>query len=78
MLFDWLILGNVLEINPAAALRGPKHLVNKGKTPVFSAEAARRLPDSIGNRDLVPFRDRAVISVCVNFPTSNRREAVAL
>src|SRR5271167_2867732 len=38
MLFDWLILGHVLEINPAAAVRGPAHVVKKGKTPVLNAE----------------------------------------
>jgi len=41
MLFDWLSLGHVLEINPAAAVRGPAHVVKKGKTPVLNAEAAR-------------------------------------
>lgn len=27
MLFDWLITGQVLAINPASAVRGPKHVV---------------------------------------------------
>jgi integrase/recombinase XerD len=65
MLFDWLILGRVLELNPAAAVRGPKHIVKKGKTPVLSAEAARQLLDAIGGGDLVRLRDRAVIAVCL-------------
>src|SRR3954464_3830493 len=47
MLFDWLIVGHVLEINPAAAVRGPKHVVKKGKTPVLKADEARQLLDSI-------------------------------
>ena len=34
MLFDWLIVGRVVGQNPAAAVRGPKHFVKKGKTPV--------------------------------------------
>ena len=46
MLFDWLITGQVVPINPAAAVRGPKHVVKTGKTPVLDgegmAEAARR------------------------------------
>ena len=33
MLFDWLIIGQVVELNPAQAVRGPKHVVKKGKTP---------------------------------------------
>jgi site-specific recombinase XerD len=32
MLFDWLIVGQVLAINPAHAVRGPKHVVKRGKT----------------------------------------------
>src|SRR2546430_1471872 len=35
MLFDWLILGQIIPMNPAAAVRGPKHVVKKGKTPVL-------------------------------------------
>ena len=37
MLFDWLIVGEVVGQNPAAAVRGPKHVVKKGKTPVLGA-----------------------------------------
>ena len=29
MLFDWLITGQVVPMNPAAAVRGPKHVVNR-------------------------------------------------
>jgi site-specific recombinase XerD len=36
MLFDWLIVGQVLAINPAHAVRGPKHVVKRGKTPVLT------------------------------------------
>ena len=47
MLFDWLIIGQVIDANPAAAVRGPKHVVKKGKTPVLTADEARQLLDSI-------------------------------
>jgi integrase/recombinase XerD len=47
MLFDWLIVGQVLAINPAHAVRGPKHVINRGKTPVLTEEQARRLIASI-------------------------------
>ncbi len=40
-LFDWLVMGQVLPMNPAASVRGPKHIVKKGKTPVLSPEEAR-------------------------------------
>ena len=65
MLCDWLILGHILEVNPAAAVRGPKHVVKKGKTPILNAQMARQLLDSIGDGDLIRLRDRAVISVCL-------------
>ena len=35
MLFDWLITGQVVPTNPAAAVRGPKYVVTTGKTPVL-------------------------------------------
>jgi site-specific recombinase XerD len=47
MLFDWLVVGHVLDVNPAHAVRGPKYVVKKGKTPVLTAEEARVLLDSI-------------------------------
>jgi site-specific recombinase XerC len=47
MLFDWLAIGHVIDVNPAHAVRGPKYVVKKGKTPVLTAEEARELLDSI-------------------------------
>ena len=41
MLFDWLVVGQVLPFNPASSVRGPKHVVKRGKTPVLNAEEAR-------------------------------------
>ena len=41
-LFNWLVAGNIgLEVNPASAVRGPKHIVRQGKTPVLSAGQTR-------------------------------------
>jgi hypothetical protein len=47
MLFDWLVTGHVIDVNPAHAVRGPKYVVKKGKTPVLTADEARPLLDSI-------------------------------
>jgi integrase len=47
MLFDWLVVGQILAVNPAHAVRGPKHVVRRGKTPVLTEEEARRLLESI-------------------------------
>jgi hypothetical protein len=38
-----LVVGHVVHVNPAHAVRGPKHSVKKGKTPVLTAEEARTL-----------------------------------
>ncbi len=76
MLFDWLVTGHVVDVNPAHSVRGPKHVVTKGLTPVLDAEETRRLLDSIpitrggseggqdggpGTANLIGLRDRALI-----------------
>jgi integrase len=77
MLFDWLVVGQILAINPGHAVRGPKHVVKRGKTTVSVVDDARMLLDSIpvsrqakredGSEtevpDLVSLRDRALIAV---------------
>lgn len=65
MLFDWLVVGQVLPTNPASSVRGPAHVVKRGKTPVLSAEEARRLLDSIDGSTLIGLRDRAIVAVMV-------------
>ena len=42
MLFDWLVLGHVIPFDPAASVRGPKHVVRTGKTSVRSADGDMR------------------------------------
>jgi integrase/recombinase XerD len=44
-------------------VRGPKHVVKRGKTPVLAAERARELLESIGTSTRVGLRDRALIGV---------------
>ena len=65
MQFDWLIVGQVIPTNPAAAVRGPKHVVNKGKTPVLDGDEAKKLLDSIDVSTVVGLRDRALIALLV-------------
>jgi site-specific recombinase XerD len=62
MLFDWLVTGQVVPVNPAHAVRGPKHVVTKGKTPVLSAEETRALFESITPYSVVDKRDRALLA----------------
>jgi site-specific recombinase XerD len=65
MLFDWLVVGQVVPINPASAVRGPKHVVKKGKTPVLSVEEAHALLASIDTTSPVGLRDRALMGLMV-------------
>lgn len=65
MLFDWLVVGQVIDMNPAHAVRGPKHVVTKGRTPVLNREEARALLTSIDTSTLTGLRDRALIGIMI-------------
>src|ERR1700687_1483803 len=42
-LFDWLVNGEVVPINPAHSVRGPRHVVTSGQTSVLDPAEARAL-----------------------------------
>jgi len=65
MMFDWLTTGGVLPSNPATAVRGPKHVVKRGKTPVLAPDEARAILDGIDITTQVGLRDRALIGLMV-------------
>jgi integrase/recombinase XerD len=80
MLFDWLVIGQVIARNPASSVRGPRHVVRRGKTPVLSVEETRQLLNGIAitrvvgktkageeirEPHVVGLRDRALIAVMV-------------
>jgi integrase/recombinase XerD len=68
MLFDWLVIGQIVPMNPAASVRGPKHVVSVGKTPVLQTDQARQLLDSIATDSMIGLRDRAIIGfMCYTF-----------
>ena len=78
MLFDWLVTGQVVDANPAHAVRGPKHVVSQGqdagprppRKPSSSSTAsrsrvgdkARTRPTTTASPDLIGLRDRALIA----------------
>jgi integrase len=62
MLFNWLITGQILPHNSAAAVRGPKHVVKTGKTPVLDGKEWRKLLDAIPTETVRDLRDRALIA----------------
>jgi len=63
MLFDWLVIGQVMPTNPAHSVRGPRHSVMKGVTPVLSSEEATALLTGMDVSTVVGLRDRAIIAV---------------
>lgn len=64
-LYDYLVTGQIVATNPAASVRGPRHVVHKGSTPVLSAAEARTLIDAIDVTTLIGLRDRAIMGVMV-------------
>jgi site-specific recombinase XerC len=73
MLFDWLVVGQVIALNPAHAVRGPKHVIKRGKTPVLTSAEARKLLDAIDVSDVVGLRDRALIRLMAAYSFARER-----
>src|SRR5277367_3613537 len=64
-LFDWMAIGQIMPTNPAAPVRGPLHIVRRGKTPVLDPAEARQLIDAIDTTTIIGLRDRALIGLMV-------------
>jgi site-specific recombinase XerD len=63
MLFNWLVLGQVVPTNPALFVKGPKFSRQVGITPILEATQMRDLLDSIETTSLKGLRDRAAIAL---------------
>ena len=61
-LYDFLVVRQITPSNPAHSVRGPKYVVKKGKTPVWSREDAKTLLDSIPKDSVSGLRDLALIA----------------
>lgn len=61
MLFDWLVVRQIIRSNPAHSVRSPRQTISKGKTPVLDPSEARQLLRSIDVSKPVGLRDRALI-----------------
>jgi site-specific recombinase XerD len=64
-LFDWLVNGQVVPVNPAHTVRGPRHVVTSGQTSVLDPAEARTLLDSINVSTHAGLRDRALIGLMI-------------
>jgi site-specific recombinase XerC len=65
MLFDWLVVGQVIAINPASSVRDPKHSGQKRQDSCPATDEARILLNSIDIHTHVGLRDRALIGLMV-------------
>jgi hypothetical protein len=52
MLFDWLITGQIVPMNPAAAVRGPKHVVKTGQDAGARGRGMAQAPQLNSDHDL--------------------------
>ena len=77
MLLDYLVTGGVLRHNPSASVKGPRHSVRRGKTPVLDAHEAGKLLASIPGDTLTGLRDRALIAL-MTYTFSRIGAAVAM
>lgn len=65
MLFDFLVTGQILPMNPASSVKGPRYSIRRGKTPVLTSSQARQLLDSIDTNSISGLRDKALLGVMV-------------
>ena len=66
MLFDFLVVGQIMPQNPTHSVRGPKHSVKKGKTPILYAEELKQLFESIDPATDSGKRDKANMGFLFN------------
>jgi site-specific recombinase XerD len=62
-LLDFLVLQQVIHSNPAKSVRGIKHVIRRGKTPIPSNQETQELLLSIPNDTIIGLRDRALIGL---------------
>ena len=53
MLFDFLVISQVVPVNPAASVKGPSYSVKGGKTPVLTEDEAKHLLTNIDTGHVV-------------------------
>ena len=64
-LFDWLVNGQVVPVNPAHSVRGPRHVVTSGKRRCSIPPKRARCSTASTSRRHAGLRDRALIGLMV-------------
>ena len=73
--FDNQQMYHGVVLNPAASVRGPKHVAHEGQTPAFDDKQVRALFKSITTDDILGLRDKTILMVLAY--TAARAGAVA-
>jgi site-specific recombinase XerD len=63
MLFDHLVITQVVPVNPGYGVRGPRYAASEGKTPVIDCGDMARLLEEIDTTSIIGLRDRALMGV---------------
>lgn len=63
--FDYCVERHAILLNPAAAVRGPRHSTHEGKTPAFDTKLTSTLLGSIDTGTPIGIRDRAVLATFI-------------
>jgi len=58
-LFDWLVTGQVMPVNPASSVRGPSHSVKRGKRLLMCAAIALARYCRLPTTQMSPARSRS-------------------
>ena len=73
-----MVIGQIMPTNPAAAVRGPRHIVRRGKTPVLDPQEARQLIDAIDTSTIIGLRDRALVGLMVFYSFARIGAAIGM
>lgn len=65
MFLDSCVVGGLISVNPAKAVKLPRHSSRTGKTPVIMPAQVRQIIDSIPRVTQADYRDRALIGLMV-------------
>ena len=65
MFLDGCVVDGLISVNPAKAVKLPRHSSRTGKTPVIIPEQVRQILDSIPLLSQADYRDRALIALMV-------------
>jgi hypothetical protein len=73
MFFDYLVVGQIIPMNPASSVRGQRHIVKRGKAVVLSAEDTCKPLNNIDTLILIGLRARVLIAT-MDFSFARQRQ----